>query len=69
MKLEPRQKQINTYERLRLFWRRFYSAHYMTLAVQSKGAHASPVSFAAAAAARSSAVFVLQRLWTRWRSG
>nr|XP_046247004.1 nardilysin b [Scatophagus argus] len=36
LKHEPREKQINTYERLRLFWRRYYSAHYMTLAVQSK---------------------------------
>ncbi|CAF94102.1 unnamed protein product [Tetraodon nigroviridis] len=36
LKLEPRQKRISTYERLRLFWRRFYSAHYMTLAVQSR---------------------------------
>ncbi|XP_056893829.1 nardilysin-like, partial [Takifugu flavidus] len=35
LKHEPRQKHINTYERLRLFWRRFYSAHFMTLAVQS----------------------------------
>ncbi|XP_075901317.1 nardilysin-like isoform X2 [Nelusetta ayraudi] len=36
LKHEPREKQINTYERLRLFWRRYYSAHYMTLAVQSR---------------------------------
>uniref|UniRef100_A0AAQ5YX27 Nardilysin a (N-arginine dibasic convertase) n=1 Tax=Amphiprion ocellaris TaxID=80972 RepID=A0AAQ5YX27_AMPOC len=37
LKHEPREKQINTYQRLRDFWRRYYSAHYMTLAVQSKG--------------------------------
>uniref|UniRef100_A0A669BA48 Nardilysin b (N-arginine dibasic convertase) n=1 Tax=Oreochromis niloticus TaxID=8128 RepID=A0A669BA48_ORENI len=37
LKHEPREKQINTYERLRDFWRRYYSAQYMTLAVQSKG--------------------------------
>uniref|UniRef100_A0A8C1Q2C5 Nardilysin a (N-arginine dibasic convertase) n=1 Tax=Cyprinus carpio TaxID=7962 RepID=A0A8C1Q2C5_CYPCA len=36
LKNEPREKNINTYERLREFWRRYYSAHYMTLAVQSK---------------------------------
>ncbi|XP_005478809.1 nardilysin b isoform X3 [Oreochromis niloticus] len=36
LKHEPREKQINTYERLRDFWRRYYSAQYMTLAVQSK---------------------------------
>ncbi|KAF4097640.1 nardilysin b [Onychostoma macrolepis] len=36
LKNEPREKNINTYERLRAFWRRYYSAHYMTLAVQSK---------------------------------
>ncbi|KAM9849125.1 nardilysin b [Aulostomus maculatus] len=36
LKHEPREKQINTYQRLRNFWRRYYSAHYMTLAVQSK---------------------------------
>ncbi|KAM4547866.1 nardilysin-like [Odontesthes bonariensis] len=36
LKHEPKEKQINTYERLRDFWRRFYSAHYMTLAVQSR---------------------------------
>uniref|UniRef100_A0A3Q3WJY6 Uncharacterized protein n=1 Tax=Mola mola TaxID=94237 RepID=A0A3Q3WJY6_MOLML len=41
LKHEPREKQINTYERLRLFWRRYYSAHYMTLTVQSKGTHRS----------------------------
>lgn len=37
LKQEPRERGINTYERLRQFWTRFYSAHYMTLAVQSKG--------------------------------
>uniref|UniRef100_A0A8C9XDQ8 Nardilysin convertase n=1 Tax=Sander lucioperca TaxID=283035 RepID=A0A8C9XDQ8_SANLU len=37
LKHEPREKQINTYQRLRDFWKRYYSAHYMTLAVQSKG--------------------------------
>uniref|UniRef100_A0A3Q2UQB3 Nardilysin convertase n=1 Tax=Fundulus heteroclitus TaxID=8078 RepID=A0A3Q2UQB3_FUNHE len=36
LKHEPREKQINTYERLRDFWKRHYSAHYMTLAVQSR---------------------------------
>ncbi|XP_077439809.1 nardilysin b [Vanacampus margaritifer] len=36
LKEEPRERGINTYERLRQFWTRFYSAHYMTLAVQSK---------------------------------
>ncbi|XP_030647113.1 nardilysin b [Chanos chanos] len=36
LKHEPREKNINTYERLREFWRRNYSAHYMTLTVQSK---------------------------------
>jgi len=28
---------IDTYTRLRDFWQRHYSAHYMTLVVQSKG--------------------------------
>lgn len=37
LKQEPEEKNINTYERLREFWKRYYSAHYMTLAVQSKG--------------------------------
>ncbi|KAF3690508.1 Nardilysin [Channa argus] len=36
LKHEPKGKQINTYHRLRDFWKRYYSAHYMTLAVQSK---------------------------------
>ncbi|KTF92071.1 hypothetical protein cypCar_00031563 [Cyprinus carpio] len=39
LKNEPREKNINTYERLREFWRRYYSAHYMTLAVQSKASN------------------------------
>ncbi|XP_037830191.1 uncharacterized protein LOC108250967 isoform X2 [Kryptolebias marmoratus] len=37
LKHEPKEKQINTYRRLRDFWRRYYSAHYMTLTVQSRG--------------------------------
>ncbi|KAM7409400.1 hypothetical protein PAMA_001060 [Pampus argenteus] len=36
LKHGPREKQINTYQRLRDFWKRYYSAHYMTLTVQSK---------------------------------
>uniref|UniRef100_A0A672Q9S4 Nardilysin convertase n=1 Tax=Sinocyclocheilus grahami TaxID=75366 RepID=A0A672Q9S4_SINGR len=36
LKTEPREKNINVYKRLREFWKRYYSAHYMTLAVQSK---------------------------------
>ncbi|XP_054458442.1 nardilysin-like [Anoplopoma fimbria] len=36
LKHDPKEKQINTYQRLRDFWRRYYSAHYMTLAIQSK---------------------------------
>uniref|UniRef100_A0A3B4C7I2 Nardilysin a (N-arginine dibasic convertase) n=1 Tax=Pygocentrus nattereri TaxID=42514 RepID=A0A3B4C7I2_PYGNA len=36
LKTEPKNKKINVYERLREFWKRHYSAHYMTLAVQSK---------------------------------
>ncbi|KAG7456549.1 hypothetical protein MATL_G00236980 [Megalops atlanticus] len=36
LKHEPREKKIDTYKRLREFWERHYSAHYMTLAVQSK---------------------------------
>ncbi|XP_013890122.1 nardilysin [Austrofundulus limnaeus] len=35
LKHEPKDKHINTYERLKDFWRRYYSAHYMTLTVQS----------------------------------
>lgn len=37
LKHEPREKHINTYQRLRDFWGKYYSAQYMTLAVQSKG--------------------------------
>ncbi|XP_030630050.1 nardilysin [Chanos chanos] len=36
LKIEPRKNNINVYRRLREFWKRYYSAHYMTLAVQSK---------------------------------
>ncbi|XP_074547358.1 nardilysin-like [Halichoeres trimaculatus] len=36
LKHEPNKKKINVYKRLRAFWRKHYSAHYMTLAVQSK---------------------------------
>ncbi|XP_066503418.1 nardilysin b [Hoplias malabaricus] len=36
LKHEPKEKKINTYERLREFWKRYYSAHYMTLTVQSR---------------------------------
>ncbi|KAL1023169.1 hypothetical protein UPYG_G00037250 [Umbra pygmaea] len=36
LKHEPKEKKINTYQRLRDFWKRYYSAHYMTLTVQSK---------------------------------
>ncbi|XP_076013801.1 nardilysin-like [Genypterus blacodes] len=36
LKQEPKEKKINVYERLRAFWKKYYSAHYMTLAVQSK---------------------------------
>uniref|UniRef100_A0A8D0DY44 Nardilysin convertase n=1 Tax=Salvator merianae TaxID=96440 RepID=A0A8D0DY44_SALMN len=36
LKHEPKQKDIDTYTRLREFWQRYYSAHYMTLVVQSK---------------------------------
>ncbi|KAM9365124.1 nardilysin b isoform 2-T3 [Pholidichthys leucotaenia] len=36
LKHEPREKQINAYQRLRDFWKRYYSAQYMTLALQSK---------------------------------
>ncbi|MEQ2190199.1 hypothetical protein GOODEAATRI_033396, partial [Goodea atripinnis] len=43
LKHEPREKLINTYERLRDFWRRYYSAHYMTLAVQSREPWAAPL--------------------------
>uniref|UniRef100_A0AAY4A2R5 Nardilysin n=1 Tax=Denticeps clupeoides TaxID=299321 RepID=A0AAY4A2R5_9TELE len=36
LKHEPKRNAINVYARLREFWRTHYSAHYMTLAVQSK---------------------------------
>lgn len=36
LKTKPKEKDINVYKRLREFWKRYYSAHYMTLAVQSK---------------------------------
>ncbi|XP_055077197.1 nardilysin-like [Periophthalmus magnuspinnatus] len=36
LKQEPRDKGINTYEHLRQFWTRYYTAQYMTLAVQSR---------------------------------
>ncbi|XP_068456695.1 nardilysin-like [Clinocottus analis] len=36
LKDEPKKKKINVYKRLRAFWKKHYSAHYMTLAVQSK---------------------------------
>ncbi|XP_069498305.1 nardilysin [Ambystoma mexicanum] len=35
LKHEPKEKNIDTYKRLRQFWKTHYSAHYMTLAVQS----------------------------------
>lgn len=37
LKHEPKMNNIDTYTRLRDFWQRHYSAHYMTLVVQSKG--------------------------------
>uniref|UniRef100_A0A8C3RUW5 Nardilysin n=1 Tax=Chelydra serpentina TaxID=8475 RepID=A0A8C3RUW5_CHESE len=37
LKHEPKTNNIDTYTRLRDFWQRYYSAHYMTLVVQSKG--------------------------------
>uniref|UniRef100_A0A672ZPU6 Nardilysin a (N-arginine dibasic convertase) n=1 Tax=Sphaeramia orbicularis TaxID=375764 RepID=A0A672ZPU6_9TELE len=36
LKQEPKKKKINVYKRLRAFWKKHYSAHYMSLAVQSK---------------------------------
>lgn len=36
LKHEPKMNNIDTYTRLRDFWQRYYSAHYMTLVVQSK---------------------------------
>lgn len=44
LKHDPKEKQINTYQRLRHFWKRYYSAHYMTLTVQSKGTSANSSS-------------------------
>lgn len=37
LKHEPKRNNIDTYTRLREFWMRYYSSHYMTLVVQSKG--------------------------------
>uniref|UniRef100_A0A2K5N076 Nardilysin convertase n=1 Tax=Cercocebus atys TaxID=9531 RepID=A0A2K5N076_CERAT len=36
LKHEPKKNSIDTHARLREFWMRYYSAHYMTLVVQSK---------------------------------
>ncbi|XP_072919120.1 nardilysin [Hemitrygon akajei] len=36
LKHTPKEKNIDTYARLKQFWKRHYSAQYMTLAVQSK---------------------------------
>ncbi|XP_054652769.1 nardilysin-like [Dunckerocampus dactyliophorus] len=36
LKEEPKRRKISVYKRLRAFWKKHYSAHYMTLAVQSK---------------------------------
>ncbi|RMC08679.1 hypothetical protein DUI87_14927 [Hirundo rustica rustica] len=36
LKHQPKMNNIDTYTRLREFWQRHYSAHYMTLVVQSK---------------------------------
>ncbi|XP_066537001.1 nardilysin isoform X2 [Hoplias malabaricus] len=36
LKTDPQKNHIDVYSRLRNFWSRNYSAHYMTLAVQSK---------------------------------
>uniref|UniRef100_A0A3Q4N875 Nardilysin a (N-arginine dibasic convertase) n=1 Tax=Neolamprologus brichardi TaxID=32507 RepID=A0A3Q4N875_NEOBR len=33
LKQEPKRMKINVYKRLRAFWKKYYSAHYMTLAV------------------------------------
>uniref|UniRef100_A0A8D0AUF3 Nardilysin convertase n=1 Tax=Sander lucioperca TaxID=283035 RepID=A0A8D0AUF3_SANLU len=35
LKHEPKKKKINVYKRLRAFWKKHYSAHYMTLAVHA----------------------------------
>uniref|UniRef100_A0A803T1P9 Nardilysin convertase n=1 Tax=Anolis carolinensis TaxID=28377 RepID=A0A803T1P9_ANOCA len=37
LKHVPKKKNIDTYARLRDFWKRHYSAHYMNLVVQSRG--------------------------------
>uniref|UniRef100_A0A8C4M2Z1 Nardilysin convertase n=1 Tax=Equus asinus asinus TaxID=83772 RepID=A0A8C4M2Z1_EQUAS len=37
LKHEPKRNNTDTHARLREFWMRYYSAHYMTLVVQSKG--------------------------------
>ena len=37
LKLDPAAKSINVHERLKEFRKRMYSAHYMTLVVQSRG--------------------------------
>ena len=42
LKEEPKEKKINVYKELRAFWKRYYSAHYMTLAVQSIGQQSTP---------------------------
>lgn len=49
LKHEPKLNNIDTYTRLREFWQRHYSAHYMTLVVQSKGNISSPKSSLTAA--------------------
>ncbi|XP_078187847.1 nardilysin isoform X4 [Callithrix jacchus] len=36
LKHEPKKNNIDTHSRLKEFWTRYYSAHYMTLVVQSK---------------------------------
>uniref|UniRef100_A0A8C5VLR9 Nardilysin convertase n=1 Tax=Microcebus murinus TaxID=30608 RepID=A0A8C5VLR9_MICMU len=36
LKHEPKKNNIDTHARLKEFWMRYYSAHYMTLVVQSK---------------------------------
>ena len=51
LKQEPRKKKINVYKRIHSFWNRHYSAHYMTLAVQSKGQTEQSVLSAARTAA------------------
>ncbi|KAK3568150.1 hypothetical protein QTP86_032004 [Hemibagrus guttatus] len=44
LKTEPKKNKINVYKRLKQFWKRHYSAHYMTLAVQSRGECANATS-------------------------